>query len=336
MGSGGSGGAAGGTETVSVPRHAPGRRRRPELAAFLRGRRARVTPQEVGMPPGFRRRTPGLRREEAAQLAYVGVTWYTWLEQGRPINASPQVLDAVSRTLRLDGAEREHLYRLAEVAYDEQGGEASWPEAIGEEVQSIIDALHPRIATVYDGRYDVLATNAAYRAVFQDAGAASGTTRASGTGPGAHEGSGSWPRAGDADTGGLPGRRRANALRSMFLGQGGGLDLVYPERELSLMVATLRGAYGRHVGEPDWERFVHEMSARSPLFAELWRQGDVVPPGSRLKGFRHARAGEIFLRTLSLNVNDMPECRIVTYTAVDAESARRVDRLLAAAAIRAA
>jgi len=88
--------------------------RRSELAGFLRARRERLSPQEVGLPPGPRRRTPGLRREELALLAGVGVTWYTWLEQGRPINASVQVLDAVARTLRLDQAEREHLYRLAE------------------------------------------------------------------------------------------------------------------------------------------------------------------------------------------------------------------------------
>src|SRR3954469_10060604 len=88
---------------------------RAELAAFLRSRRARITPADVGLPPGFRRRTPGLRREELAQLAGVGVTWYTWLEQGRAINASVQVLDAIARTLRLDEAEREHLYRLADV-----------------------------------------------------------------------------------------------------------------------------------------------------------------------------------------------------------------------------
>ena len=88
--------------------------RRAELAAFLRSRRERITPSDVGLPGGLRRRTPGLRREEVAQLAGVGVTWYTWLEQGRPINASVQVLDAVARTLRLDQTEREHLFRLAE------------------------------------------------------------------------------------------------------------------------------------------------------------------------------------------------------------------------------
>src|ERR1700753_4510241 len=92
----------------------PAEPRRAELARFLRARRERVTPQEVGLPPGPRRRTPGLRREELALLAGVGITWYTWLEQGRPINASVQVLDAVARALRLDDAAREHLYQLAE------------------------------------------------------------------------------------------------------------------------------------------------------------------------------------------------------------------------------
>ena len=89
--------------------------RRSELAAFLRSRRERITPEDVGLPGGHRRRTAGLRREEVAQLAGVGVTWYTWLEQGRPIRASVQVLETVARTLRLDPIERQHLFRLAEV-----------------------------------------------------------------------------------------------------------------------------------------------------------------------------------------------------------------------------
>src|ERR1700733_4012950 len=88
--------------------------RRAALGRFLKARRSRISPDDVGLPPGPRRRTPGLRREEVALLAGVGVTWYTWLEQGRPINASTQVLDAVAQTLRLDQAGRWHLYRLAE------------------------------------------------------------------------------------------------------------------------------------------------------------------------------------------------------------------------------
>src|SRR5207245_1784761 len=90
---------------------APSERRREELGNFLKARRARLSPEDFGMPGGSRRRTPGLRREELALLAGVGVTWYTWLEQGREINVSTQVLDAVARTLRLDRAERWHMYR---------------------------------------------------------------------------------------------------------------------------------------------------------------------------------------------------------------------------------
>src|ERR1700678_3408108 len=98
------------TATVSVASA-----RRTELAAFLRARRERIQPEDVGLPAGGRRRTAGLRREELAQLAGVGVTWYTWLEQGRPIHASVPVLDAIARTLRRDATERGHLSRLAEV-----------------------------------------------------------------------------------------------------------------------------------------------------------------------------------------------------------------------------
>ncbi|MGH3122973.1 MAG: helix-turn-helix domain-containing protein, partial [Streptosporangiaceae bacterium] len=102
-----------GEERRASERRRVGERRRAELGEFLKARRARLSPGDFGMAPGSRRRTPGLRREEVALLAGVGVTWYTWLEQGRQINASTQVLDAVASTLRLDRAEREHLYRLA-------------------------------------------------------------------------------------------------------------------------------------------------------------------------------------------------------------------------------
>src|ERR1041385_825517 len=105
--------------------------RRDELAQFLRNRRARLAPTDVGLPAGSRRRTAGLRREEVAQLSGVGVTWYTWLEQGRPIRASVQVLEAVARTLQLDPIERRHLFRLAEVpdtAHPDESGPVLRPQ----------------------------------------------------------------------------------------------------------------------------------------------------------------------------------------------------------------
>ena len=138
--------------------------RRAELAAFLRSRRERITPEQAGLAPGLRRRTPGLRREEVAQLAGVGVTWYTWLEQGRPINASAQVLGAVAQTLRLDQAERQHLYRLADVAdaAATAGAAGSACEQVPADVQGIMDSLVPLPACVMNERYDLLGWNEAY------------------------------------------------------------------------------------------------------------------------------------------------------------------------------
>src|ERR1700761_8486940 len=140
--------------------------RRTELAAFLRSRRERISPEDVGLPPGARRRTAGLRREELAQLAGVGVTWYTWLEQGRPINASVQVLDAIARTLRLDAVERGHLFRLAEVPGATGTSPADCPECpLPPQVQAILDAI-PLPASVLTERFDLIAWNQIYAALF--------------------------------------------------------------------------------------------------------------------------------------------------------------------------
>jgi hypothetical protein len=125
-----------------------------------------VAPEEVGLPGGGRRRTPGLRREELAQLAGVGVTWYTWLEQGRPINASGQVLDAVATTLRLTPIEREHLYRLAEATPMRLPRTADCAsEAVFEE---IVEALDPLPAVITNTRFDIIRANRAYNDLFHD------------------------------------------------------------------------------------------------------------------------------------------------------------------------
>jgi transcriptional regulator with XRE-family HTH domain len=151
-------------EHVPEPHNRRQRRRNPDLSEFLRSRRARLSPADVGLSVGPRRRTPGLRREEVAQLSGIGVTWYTWLEQGRPINASQQVLDAVARTLRLDATEREHLYHLAGAPL--QLGPQALPQQVPPELQTVLDALDPLPAVVYNSRFDILAFNQAHEAVF--------------------------------------------------------------------------------------------------------------------------------------------------------------------------
>lgn len=267
--------------------------RRNELAAFLRSRRARITPADVGMPPGLRRRTPGLRREEVATLSGVGVTWYTWLEQGRPINASVQVLDAVARTLRLDVTERQHLYRLAGVPF--VADDIPDAEPVGAEVQGIIDSLDPLCAVVYNARYDVRASNAAYRDLF----------------PAVR----------------IAGRRDSNVLLRLFTGPPCCSAFLNRAEELPRMVAQLRGSYGRHVGEPVWESFIERMIRESPEFDRMWASGDVAPAGRRMKLIQHASVGHIRLTSVSLAIDGMPEHRIVVYTPIDEESRLRVARL---------
>jgi transcriptional regulator with XRE-family HTH domain len=257
--------------------------RRPELAQFLRSRRARLSPADVGLAPGLRRRTPGLRREEVAQLAGVGVTWYTWLEQGRPINASVQILDAIARTLRLDQAERAHLYRLAEVPAvpDAPNG-----DCLPVEVQTILDSMALMPAVVYNGRYDVLAWNAAYAAVFPNLINSAPPYR--------------------------------NALWHLFVVEPCCSALLNRDEELPRMVATLRAVFGRHVGEPAWTDFVRRLSAASPSFDRMWAEHDVAVPGTRMKIFQHLADGRL-LHTMStaFGVASAPECRMIAYTPMD-------------------
>ncbi|MQY09068.1 helix-turn-helix transcriptional regulator [Actinomadura macrotermitis] len=268
-------------------------RRRSDLAAFLRSRRERITPDDVGMPPGPRRRTPGLRREEVAQLAGVGVTWYTWLEQGRPINASPQVLDAVARTLRLDAAERGHLYRLAEVpeAAPVPGGEPLPPD-----IQQILDGLDPLPAAVANGRCDVLAWNSAYAAVFPHLVAAP------------------------------PGER--NTMWKVFTLPDCCNPIVNMEEEAPLHIATFRHRYSRHLNEPAWRDLVRRLEQASPLFARLWARQDVALTAVRLKVFRHAAVGEIRTRANAFDVAGTPDARMVVYAPVEQIDRDRVAWLM--------
>ncbi|NUS16146.1 MAG: helix-turn-helix domain-containing protein [Streptomyces sp.] len=280
------------SRTAGGPRRNGGARRT-ELAAFLRSRRARITPEDVGMPPGLRRRTPGLRREEVAQLAGVGVTWYTWLEQGRPINASVQVLDAVARVLMLDAPAREHLYRLAGIPFVREP-EAS-TDTVGEETQGILDALDPLPAAIYNDRYDVRATNASYRAL--------------------------WPMTSIVE------RWERNVLYKLFTVPACCQTFVNAADELPWMVAQVRRSYGRHVGEPAWESFIALMIKSSATFAQLWASGDVAAPGKRVKAFRHHAVGVITMTSTSLSIDGMAEHRFVVYTPVTEEDRQRIDTL---------
>jgi transcriptional regulator with XRE-family HTH domain len=263
--------------------------RRQELAAFLRSRRERIAPDEAGLIAGPRRRTPGLRREEVAQLASVGVTWYTWLEQGRPIRASADVVDAIARALRLDAPEREHLFRLAEVTpvLADPGVPCLEPE-----IQVVLGHLQPLPACVLNSRYDVLAWNAAYASLFPGLIVAPPAER--------------------------------NVLWQVFAA---GLECPFLDSEVesARLVATLRGAFSRHLGEPRWTEFVRDLSLASPVFAELWSHHDVAEPGNRLKRFR-APEGVLSFFATTFAVSGTPETRMVVYSPVDDATAAQLER----------
>jgi transcriptional regulator with XRE-family HTH domain len=271
------------------------RARRSELAAFLRSRRERITPEDAGLAPGIRRRTAGLRREEVAQLSGVGVTWYTWLEQGRPINASIQVLDAVARTLKLDQPEREHLYRLAEVPEAAPPPDADEPVAA--EIQAILDGLTTLPASVVNERFDLLAWNAAFAALFPTVV-------------------------------GVP-RADRNTLWLCFTHAACCHPYVNRDDQLGRMVAQLRGAYGRHVGEPAWTGFVRRLQAASPEFGRMWAEQEVASPASYLKIFRHPAHKRLSMTTNSLAVLAAPGTRMVVYTPTDDATRRAVAGLIA-------
>ena len=256
--------------------------RRAELGQFLKTRRARLSPEDFGMPAGLRRRTPGLRREELALLAGVGVSWYTWLEQGREINVSTQVLDALAHTLRLDRAERWHMYVLAEAV----------PVAVTtkrcpltEPLTEILGALDPLPAVVTNARSDILARNDAHLDLFRY-----------------------WHS--------LPCIHQ-NSLWCVLTEPTAREKFPQYDQEVRYLVARMRAAYARHVGDPGWEEDIRRLCGMSREFADLWSRHEVADPEPRVRTFIHATAGPLTFTATELQVPAMPDARLTVYTPAD-------------------
>ncbi|GAA4398202.1 helix-turn-helix transcriptional regulator [Actinomadura verrucosospora] len=274
-----------------TPASAPGRRRE-ELRDFLRTRRARLAPGDVGMPDGGRRRTPGLRREEVAVLAGVGVSWYTWLEQGRDIKVSGDVLDAIGRALRLDGAEREHLYLLA--GLNPPRAEAGPAVPITPELRRVLDAWSPRPAYVRDRHWNFVAINDAAREVFGY---------------------------GDTDHNCLVTYFTNVRYRSMHTHWAAAAPDV---------VARFRADAARYPDDPEFERIVEDLLAVSPEFAELWPRHEVSAGAQAVKGIRHPDAGELVFEGTLLPLADRPGHHLVLHNPRPGTGTQeRLERLMA-------
>lgn len=269
---------------------------RRELADFLRGRRERITPADIGLPAGARRRTPGLRREEVAQLAYISTEYYTRLEQARAPHPSREVLAQLARALRLSDAERDHLHHLA-------GTPPGPPPGPSREVrQSIVDLLHrlPQAAAiVISATYEVLAWNDLAAALMEDFSALS--------------------------------RRDRNLVRRAFLGphpRGRRLYGVSDGQEFAhSSVQHLRAASARYPDDPELTGLVAELQAGSEEFARLWAAHDVTARPTLCKTFDHPLVGPVAVNCDVLDIADRDQ-RVVIYTAVPGSPSEEALRLL--------
>ncbi|MGQ4419806.1 helix-turn-helix transcriptional regulator [Streptomyces sp. SAS_269] len=253
---------------------------RRELGAFLRSRRERITPDEVGLPHSGRRRTPGLRREELALLAGISATWYTYLEQGRDIRASEQVLDALASALRLDRHERGHLFQLAGHA---AAAETEEPEPLAAEVAAVPLLLQPRPAYIIGGNYDVLSHNRAADELFPDL------------------------------TANTP-DRPANFARWVFLEPAARTVLVDWEPEARGLLARLRTLAGRHPGDPRYTRLIDELSAGSSEVRAWWPRYDVQARHGGRKRLRLPGPGVIEFAYTAFHLAEQPEQTLVIYS----------------------
>ncbi|GAA2944794.1 MULTISPECIES: helix-turn-helix transcriptional regulator [Streptomyces] len=266
--------------------------RRQELAGFLRSRRERITPEQVGLVRGPRRRTPGLRREEVAQLSAVGVTWYTWLEQGRDIHVSPQVLDALARALLLDVSERGHLFALAGAVDPAPGTRCT---GVTPALQQMLTRLEPFPACVQNSRYDILAHNRTYGRLL-------------------------------CDLDSVPPEDR-NCLLLAFTSDAWRDSVVDLEGMRRVMAAKFRSAMAEHLAEPPWKALLSRLEAASPEFREIWARHEVVGPGGRTKLFSNAHVGILRLEHTDLWLGPSAGPRMVTYAPADEESRRGLERL---------
>ena len=249
--------------------------RRQELSDFLRSRRARVSPADVGLSVSARRRTAGLRREEVAQLAGISVTWYTWLEQKRPIKVSGGTLDNLARVLRLDPVERIQLFQLArrQTVVDT----AAQRETVSPLLQRMLDQM-AMPAYVLGRRWDVLAWNLAARACYVDFQKISAAERNL-----------VWLYFTDP------------ALRSLIVD--------WPTRAQGV-IALFRSNYGRHAGDAYFVELVERLIAISPEFAEYWPRYDLMSMTERSVQYRHPLVGSIVVDAIMFSVVDKPEQRV--------------------------
>ncbi|KOG31561.1 helix-turn-helix domain-containing protein [Streptomyces resistomycificus] len=272
----------------------PGLDRRAELKEFLRSRRARLRPEDVGLPTYGRRRVPGLRREELAQLAGMSYAYYARLEQGYGDTMSAEVLEAVALALRLNEEERDHLIRLAQ---PERTQAAPPPQQLRPTVRNLLDALGVP-AYVVSRRMDILGWNRLATAVFGD-----------------------WAQ--------LPPEER-NLARLIFLSPATRDRFADPDRAAVRAAGALRMNAGKSPGDSHLSSLIHELSQRSEEFRRLWARHEVScgTIGDTVR-MRHPLVGEFDLVHEPMALPGGAPMRLVTYHAEPGSRSEEALRTLA-------
>ncbi len=260
------------------------------LGQLLRSRRERLVPTDVGLPAGQRRRTAGLRREEVALLASLSTPYYPFLEQGRPVRPSAQVLDALASALRMSAAERRYLHVLAngpagEGVYKNDGDrkhDGAPPERLDPAVADLVQRLEPFPALVKGRRWDVLAANPAARELFAD-----------------------WT---------IPSTAERNLVRWMFTTDQAREIYLEWEPEARAMLGRFRLAAARNPDDPDVRALIAELQRDSEHVRDWWPRHDVFAIGSGSKKLRHPRFGPVEYSHVVLQVADQPDQALVTYS----------------------
>lgn len=268
---------------------------RQQLGAFLRRRRESLDPDRLGLPRMRHRRTPGLRREEVAQMADVGVTWYTWLEQGRDIKASAKTLSAIAIALQCNETETGHLFRLA--GYQQPAISAAKACAkVSAHSQIMLDALDPLPAIIQNQRFDILAYNRAWCCLM------------------------------GIDLSTLPPEDR-NCIWLAFNNQTWRNAMADWDEVMTHMVALFRAQMGEHLGEPEWENMLERLMASSAEFRHTWQRYELRSFENRVKHFYRPEVGNMALRQNNWWSTPRHGDRLLVYVPDDETSAAALAKL---------
>ena len=266
------------------------------LAAFLRTRRESLDPQRLGLPNTGRRRTPGLRREEVAMLADVGVTWYTWLEQGREMKPSAAVLSAVSQALQCTPAETRHLFILAGLPAPEGPSVAQCQQA-GPASQRLLNSLMPNPASLQRPNFDILGYNASFCRLM------------------------------GVDLDAVPAGDR-NCIYQYLTNAQWRSRLLEESMVLPLYVAYFRAGMAEYRGDPRWQELLERFFTVSPRFNELWqKQYEIRSIENHIKQFNHPDYGHFTLQQMNWFSAPRDGSRLLVYLPQDAEGEYVVSQL---------